>query len=304
MQANSLSRLVLVALITCGAMLPGCSMMTTYRAKGQQTLTAAHVRDAGVHVKTENGQVDVWADPTRQDVEVTASITAAGDTQEEADARLAAITINVSRRSDGTLEVFPVYPDRRRSNDSCSFEIRLPDARGVTVESSNGGVALVGLAGDASIRTSNGSIRVERQKGSVKALTSNGRVEIIGAGGSLEVDTSNGAVTVEGLAGAATLETSNGRVTCSAGEGWTGGVTIRSSNGSVTLTVPAGASGHIHASTSNGGVHVTGPAASVEGSKTSRVVHLGGEGPTSKIDTSNGSVTVVIKGSESASADG
>jgi len=300
MRTMSPSRIILVALLTAAAALPGCGMMVGYKAKGQQTLTAAHRAGSAIHVTTQNGSVQIAADAASRDVVIRAAITASGDSQEEAERRLGLVQVNAQRLPDGTLDISSTFPDGRRSDDSCSLDITLPDASGAVIETSNGAVTLIGLAGDAEVHTSNGSIRVERQQGAVNARTSNGRIAVLHAGDSVDLQTSNGSVELDGYAGSAMVKTSNGKVTCRTDAPSAGPITIHTSNGSITLVVPRSLGGAIEASTSNGGVTVSG-ADDVRGSKKHRTVRLSGSGATSVLETSNGQVTITIEHADAGS---
>ncbi len=303
MHTRSHTRSALAVLLAVTLLLSGCVTLTGYKAKGQQSLSAAHVPNSMIDVTTENGSVQITADETSSEVLIVATITAAGDTQEQADERLAGVQVSVQRLADGTLKIAPTFPGGRRSNDSCSLDITLPQANGAVVKSSNGAVTLIGLTGDADVHTSNGSILVKGQSGAVRARTSNGRVHIADAGGSVDAQTSNGSVEIAGLTHSAVVKTSNGRVICRAADGATGPIQIKTSNGSVTLVVPPSIGGTIVASTSNGSVNVSGSASRIEGSKQHRTIRLADQGSESQIETSNGGITVTIAEPDSASAD-
>ncbi len=303
MRTRPHSQLAFIVLLATSLLLSGCVTLTGYKSKGQQNLSAAHVPNSTINVTTANGSVRITADDATRDVIVVATITAGGDTQEQADERLAGVHVTLERLADGTLSISPSFPGGRRSNDACSLDITLPGAEGAVVDTSNGAVTLVGLAGDAEVHSSNGSILVEGQSGAVRARTSNGRIHVVDAGGLIDAQTSNGSVEISGLAHSAVIKTSNGRVVCRAIDGATGPIQIKSSNGSVTLVVPASMGGTIVASTSNGSVGVSGPAAEVDGSKHHRTIRLADQGAESHVETSNGGVTVTIEGADSASAD-
>lgn len=302
MRAISPSRIILAIVLTAAAALPGCGMIAGFKARGQQTITAAHIASSAVHVTTLNGSVQISADAAARDVLILATITASGESQEDADRRLGLVQVNAQRLADGTLDVSSTFPDGRRSNDSCSLDITLPDATAAVVETSNGSVTLVGLNGDANVHTSNGSIRVEHQRGAVNARTSNGRIVVLQAGDSVDVQTSNGSVELDGFAGSATVKTSNGKVTCRAGSLSTGPMNIHTSNGSITFVAPSTLGGTIEISTSNGGIAVSG-ANDVEGTKKHRTVRLSDSGPASLIETSNGQVTITIEPAHADSPD-
>ncbi len=289
------SRAFLATALTAALCMSGCAELAGYRSKGQQTITAAHAPASALDVATENGSVAVTADGAAEAVTIIASITAMGDTQQEADERLAGVEVVAERLADGVLSIRSVFPGGRRPSDSCALDITLPNVHGITVRTSNGGVTLTGLGGDADVHTSNGSVRLHDQGGSARIRTSNGRIEVIDAAGSIDAHSSNGSIEIAGLAASATVETSNGRVTCRADRGATGPIQIKTSNGSVSLTIPAAMGGVIAASTSNGSVNVQGPSTAVEGSKSRRTIRLSGAGPKSTIETSNGGVSVTIE---------
>lgn len=299
MRASSRSQFILSALLMVLPTLPGCGTLIAFKAREQRTLTTSHVANTGIRVTTQNGSVQITADPASREVVIEATITASGDSQEEADRRLALVTVDAQRLSDGTLDISSTFPEGRRSNDSCSLEITLPEAVGAEVDSSNGNVTLVGLDGNANVHTSNGSVRIEHQGGAIIAQTSNGRIVVEQPGDSVDVRTSNGSVEIDGFTAAAKAKTSNGSVTCRADAGTAGPITINTSNGSVRLIVPSSVGGVIEASTSNGGITVVG-AADVTGSKGHRSIRLSQSGPNSSVETSNGHVTITIQAADAA----
>jgi len=92
------------------------------------------------------------------------------------------------------------------------------------------------------------------------------------------------------------VRTSNGSVTCRAGDAATGAVRIHTSNGSVTLDVPASLGGRVTAATSNGSVRTFGSKATTSGGDRAKVIQLGDAGPDCVVQTSNGNVTVSVRG--------
>jgi len=289
--APSLAALLLLATLA------GCSVIGhSYRAQEERAVSPVHQPQSPVRVTTKNGSVRITADAARRDVLVTARLTAAGATQEEADQRLAAIDVRVQRLEDGTLSIAAVFPGERRGNEGCSFEIALPDALGAAIETTNGGITLSGLGGEALAQTSNGSVRITAQGGMVRVRTSNGRIEIVDPADTVDVGTSNGGVEVSGFAGPVEVRTSNGSVTCRAGDAATGAVRIHTSNGSVTLDVPASLGGRVTAATSNGSVRTFGSKATTSGGDRAKVIQLGDAGPDCVVQTSNGNVTVSVRG--------
>ena len=93
--------------------------------------------------------------------------------------RLAAAIILAERTEDGTLSIEVQWPDdRRKGREGCSFEVLIPSATGLDLQTSNGKLTAVGLSGRAELYTSNGTIEVSRHEGPVLAKTKNGRVTL------------------------------------------------------------------------------------------------------------------------------
>ncbi len=280
----------------CILSLTACTFSeSAFRAREERVQTIEHVPQSPIWVTTANGAVEVVADPARQEVHVVARLTTVGGTQEEADSRLAATEVRLERLGDGTLAVDVVFPEQRRGSEGCSLQITLPDVAGAAIKTSNGGITLRGLDGDAHAETGNGPIRIIDQSGVVTARTSNGRVEIANPGGEVDVKTSNGGVEVLGFTGPLSVRTSNGSVSCRGESTARGALTIQTSNGSVKLDLPASFAGRLAASTSNGTIRAGGPGVSAQGDNRSKAVQIGDGGPEGVVSTSNGNVTVTVR---------
>lgn len=226
-------------------------------------ITAATAIDA----ETANGGITVTRG-TAPDAVVTANVRAVS--QDRADAvRVVASTV------DGVLVVRVEWPDgKRQPNEGCSLEVRVPDASGVRLATSNGALALDGLGGEADLRTSNGRITVTSHTGPVKAHTSNGAIRLAG-------------VT------AADAGSSNGRIEIELAADAPGPVTARTSNGAIVLTVGESFRGTVVADTSNGTVSDTsGLGLPVTLGRTTGTFRFGEGGEASALTSSNGSITI------------
>jgi DUF4097 and DUF4098 domain-containing protein YvlB len=157
--------------------------------------------------------------------------------------------------------------------------VTVPDAGAVTVDTSNGAIAVRGtsIAGNLDLRTSNGRIQVDTASPGVVLRTSNGSVRVRGTHERVEAESSNGAVDAV-VTGA-------------------GPARIRTSNGSVRLEVTGAYAGALDVSTSNGTVSFPG----LEGREGVRVereskrearLTLGSGGSESTVRSSNGDVVV------------
>ncbi len=267
---------VLATSLTC---LAGCNMWPQARFKETRQLMVSHEPGTGVDIQTKNGAIDVRVAQV-DSVEIDAHLKAI--TQE----RLDLTDVVASRLEDGTLYLRVDWPEGgRRGSEGCSFDIRLPDAYGANLESSNGAITLVGISGEAKLRTSNGKIRVENHDGNVLADTSNGYVELAQITGAATVDTSNGAVRVE-------LDDAS-----------SGPLSIKTSNGSVHVTVGPAFAGELGARTSNGRLKLVGfePGEIAEqGRRNCRLQAESALGTavdsTSSVRSSNGSITLTRRG--------
>jgi len=264
---------------------------TSNTVSDTRTVEVAHVAGAPVEVKTANGAVKIEAKPVSQ-VRVTATVRA--QTQE----RLDATQVKVERGADNTLVVSVAWPDdRRRSNEGVSFEIAIPDAAGVKVKTTNGSISIAGLSGEAVLESSNGRVGVDGHTGPVRIDTSNGAVNVKDVAGPVSVEASNGGVELVRVGGPLVIDTSNGAVRVTLRDDATGPVKIDSSNGPVTLSVGRSFAGEIAMDTSNGSVKLEElPAATIVSmGRSSGRIRVGAVGESveqSRIDTSNGSITI------------
>jgi hypothetical protein len=243
----------------------GCVLVNPARFQRTLTNAAQPANVTPVRVSTENGYIRITRSTTGK-VEVSA------DAALTSEARRDAFAVRSELR-EGSWVIEPLWPDGKAlSSERCAFTIAIPDASGLTLETSNGEISFGGFSGSARARTSNGAIRISSHAGPVEARTSNGRVEVLAAAGPVVAGSTNGAVVVELAPGA------------------TGPVDASTSNGSIDLTVPGTFQGAVSMETSNGSVSVDGPIkgeASVR--KTSGTATFGAGSP-STLKTSNGSI--------------
>ena len=205
-----------------------------------------------VDAETSNGSIRVTGE-RRNDILVRAMVMATGRT--EADARDIAkqVTVTTSGRIRAT--------GPRTSNRESwwvGFRIQAPESTNLDLGSSNGSLSVSDVRGRMELRTSNGSIN------------------LMSVGGDVTADTSNGSIT-------ATLE----------GSKWDGaGLDIGTSNGSVRLSIPDGYNAHLIAGTSNGSINVGFPITVTGRINRDIDTTIGSGGPTIKVRTSNGSVSI------------
>ncbi len=281
------ARLVRALLLGAGlAIMPafgtGCVIVTAmgdHTPLVEQTVTASapHEQGGSIQVRSKNGSIAAKRIEGK-DVTVVAHLRMVSDE------RLKETTISVNRTSEHVLQIKAVPPgDHWKNNEGCSFEIGVPEGVPVDLRTSNGRVECIGMNGPSTLDTSNGAIVVKDHAGSLTLDTSNGKIEASGVSGPVHADSSNGSIEVRMASPCA------------------GPIDLDTSNGSITLRIPSTYVGSFKAGTSNGGVRVPQALpAGVNGSysaevrKTSASVRMGEGGPSSKLDTSNGSITLTF----------
>jgi hypothetical protein len=206
-------------------------------------------RNGGIKVSGEN----------RSDVLVRACVQTLGTTEEEARSVARGIRIETGStvRAEGATE---------ETNWAVSYEIRVPRATNLKLETHNGGIKISGVDGTMEFAALNGGIHLSDIAGNVKGRTTNGGIHI-------------------------TL----------AGNGWKGaGLDVETTNGGVHLSIPETYAARVETGTVNGGFKSDIPALSVEKpserngwSRRARVTaDLNGGGAPIRLITTNGGVKI------------
>jgi len=200
-----------------------------------------------------NGGVEVegW---DRDSVDVQANIGVTARTEEDAAEIARAITVELK---DGVLSA-DGPASRRGASWWVSFDVRVPRATNLDVESSNGPVSVAAVRGRMDLRTSNGPLTLSDVAGEVRGRTSNGPVYV--------------------------------RL---AGSRWEGeGLDVSTSNGPIDLIVPADYAAHLVTGTVNGPIRIDFPV-TVQGRIDKRIeTDINGGGKTVRVVTTNGPVDV------------
>lgn len=209
----------------------GCTAWN-FSASRTQNLTAG-VPVERLVVKGTNGTISVRGEAVEK-IQIQANLKAYGSTQEDADANLEEVVVQLEER-EGDLIVFVEKP--RLFRGSVSFEIVAPPELALRLESSNGAVRTEGMIGRLDLETSNGTIVAHGVRDQVLADTSNGTIEIEAAAPvSVRADTSNGKITFSGAMRGDDnrLDTSNGTIRLNLSGGALQ-MKAKTSNGKITL---------------------------------------------------------------------
>ena len=255
----------------------------------QETRTSVveHVVDSAIDVESVNGAITV-TESDRADVQVIAHIKA------QTEERLRATSVIVARDELNNLNVRVEWPDERKGNEGCSFQMEVPNAYNVTLRSSNGKITLTGLEGTARLKTNNGAVRVNGFDGDVEVDTSNGSVKVHDVEGIVDADTSNGSIEIINAKQDVIADTSNGSVKVKLADVDSAGpLKIDSSNGSVHLELNSAFAGKLSCRTSNAKIRLDGIGGEIiEDGKKSKTIQFGESIAESRVKTSNGSITV------------
>ncbi len=203
-----------------------------------------------------NGGIEVvgWE---QNEILVRAKVQAWSDREDPEDiiADIEIITSGRDIRADG-----PRRRNRWRNGGwSVSFEVMVPRESNLSLEATNGGIAIADVRGNIDFRTTNGGITLEAVAGDVRGSTTNGGVRV-------------------------ELE----------GDEWDGrGLDVQSTNGGVTLYVPSDYRADLETGTVNGGFRIDFPIV-IQGRINRRRIRteLNGGGPLIRAVTTNGGVTV------------
>jgi Toastrack DUF4097 len=190
----------------------------------------------------------------RNDVLVRAKVVAWADTDAEARALVRGVQVETT---GGRVRAY----GRDGSSDggwSVSYDIQVPRAAVLALQTRNGGISIADFRGTATFRAQNGG------------------VSLTDVGGDLRGGTTNGGVTVD-----------------LSGDRWEGaGLDVETRNGGVRLTVPSNFSAELETGTTHGGLNIDFPVTVTGTLNRHLTTTLGAGGAKIRAITTNGGVTV------------
>jgi len=199
-----------------------------------------------------NGGIEVQGG-ARSDVRIRARVVAQARSMDEARALAAEVRIETA----GVVRSVGPHTGRDR-NYWVSYELFVPEATDLKLDTMNGGIALHDVKGTVEFKTMNGGVTLDSTAGSVRGRTTNGGVNV-----SLR------------------------------GSSWDGeGLDVETTNGGIKVQIPSDYSARLITGTVNGGMRMDFPV-TVQGRIDKRLdVTLGQGGPTIRVVTTNGGVIV------------
>ncbi len=309
---RAMLRIALPAIVAIA--FPGCDLeeMTAGSARFKEEFRHTYELTSGGRLSVEslNGSIEI-AGWNKEEVEIT------GEKYASSQELLDALEVDIVATGD-LLQARAVKPSGRHGNMGVRFVIHAPrtvDLGGIS--SSNGGITISGIEGNARVKTSNGGIQISDLSGNIEASTSNGAVNLRDTGGSAILRTSNGSITAERVSGYFSAKTSNGKITATVSGEHEGGrpieatssngaieltlleqpqsdVIVSTSNASITFHVPPGIRADLKASTSNAPVK-TDLEVTVRGAqgKSRLEGSINGGGPLLNLESSNGMIQLL-----------
>lgn len=232
----------------------GC-VVPTHTATRTVDLTIPFAELRSLACESHNGDITVTGDPGQTAVEVRATLSVRGYSDQEAQDNLHTMEVGQELK-DGRLRLFGNYPTGSLVNRSPSFTfvIKVPANVALELSSHNGDLQARGTTGRQQLTTHNGDIDGNTTGSRVALETHNGRIgfDLLTSGpvdGSLESHNGDVEVRFGSAAGAkVAADTHNGnlrvgdtardivlgrrRLTCTIGDG-TGSVKISTHNGNV-----------------------------------------------------------------------
>lgn len=271
---------VALAAITCTVAGAQTGWDKTYAVSGRPHLQV-EVDDAAVSVHTCNGcrAVHIHVDPHGQDLS----------------------RWRITEMQGGSGIQFGMRHLQDRSFFGMSWHgqspeiiVETPGETDAEVRSANGALSAMGLHGSVDLKTSNGAVLADEVAGPLRISTSNGAVRVRRAEGTLTASTTNGAMDLQGRFSQVDAQTSEGAVSMQ----WLPGSTLQSSsrvttsNGAVSMSVPRDLRAEVEASTSNGRISNGLDLTNATHSQDDLRGQLNGGGPTLRVHTSNGSISL------------
>jgi DUF4097 and DUF4098 domain-containing protein YvlB len=250
--------LAAVTLAACDVVVGGLGNLDKLGGRASETWTRTYPLEAGgrIHVINTNGKVEVEA-YDGSSVEVKAEKLARAMTEEAAKEILKQVEIK-DEASATQIRLETKHPRRFSGGRiEVKYHIRVPLTAKVNLETTNGGIEVVGVRGEVQAETVNGGVVGRKLGSAIKASSVNG---------GLVIDVATVAA----------------------------GITLETTNGGIRLTLPEKAKADISARVTNGGISVSELELDQVGEKTRRRLEgrLNGGGPKIDLETTNGGIRI------------
>ncbi len=214
---------------------------------------------------------------------------------------LGQIQVNASQ-SGNRITVEVRYPEQERQhfsfsgNRSARLIVSVPRQTNIDAHSGDGSVSIERVNGRVRLDTGDGSIRVTEVNGEVRVHTGDGSMTLARVDGRVDAETGDGTISVSGRFEAVRLKTGDGtvRVRADTGSRMAENWEIDTGDGSVGLELPSSFDAGIDAHSNDGSVavHDLDVKGDVTMTKSSVRGQIGAGGPTIRVTSGSGSITI------------
>src|SRR5688500_13306181 len=273
--------------ISALAILAALALATPAQAKEtvKETFKKTYSLQAGGELRVENTNggitVEAW---DRNEVQVEAIKKVRAESAEKARDAMKTLRIEV-KPAAGALQILTRYAKNEGDSFfewlsgnsvsmSVTYKIKAPRELVSNLQSTNGGLRLVGTRGRAELSTTNGGVSVEDVEGNIRLRSTNGGLTVVNAAGTLDGVTTNGGISAQ-------LNEVDGDLT------------LRTTNGGVTLRLPENLRASVDIATSNGGIHSDLAVEGGQKTKRSLTGDINGGGGKLHVRSTNGGVRIL-----------
>ena len=172
--------------------------------------------------------------------------------------------------------------------------VETPSVTDLDLHAGNGAVKVAGLRGAIELRTGNGGIQMDEMAGALRFQSGNGTVQVHRAEGTLTGTAGNGAVSIEGRFSQVEMHAGNGLVSLSLlpGSQLQSDSHLTAGNGRVTVRLPRDLRATVDVNSGHGGISNSLPMSSESSERQHLHGSLNGGGPTLRVRTGNGGVSL------------
>lgn len=198
-------------------------------------------------------------------------------------------TILSVRTDSGALEIDGIQGSVTVRTESGA--VTLAGLADTEVISGSGGVTIRGIGGRLKVTTGSGGITAAGLQDGLEARSNSGHIDIVFDGpGDVDVRTQSSAITLGDVKGALTVHSNSGRVRASGApvRGWT----VTTGSSAIDITLDDDAPATLVATTESGSVKTTADLVSGEMEKGRVSGTIRGGGPTVRLESRSGSITV------------
>jgi DUF4097 and DUF4098 domain-containing protein YvlB len=210
--------------------------------------------DSAPHVVVEilSGTITVAAGD-KEAVVVDVTKRGGGDTEEEAEAMLQKIKLEIDQTPDlKQVTVKASLPPGERFVGETLAKLKVPAGAKLELRATYGDVRVSGVNGPIEAGSSNGTVTVRDGGGKLKLTSTYGKIEVVGPASGVTATSSNGVIRVEGTKGPLRLHSTYGNIHSEAAGGE---VEATTSSGQIEIR---GASGRVNAKSTYGNVDIAG----------------------------------------------